>query len=321
MKISRILSVFALMLLALPTALFAQETEADTVYPVAILPFEERGANVKDFGVQVTEVLFAQLIANPKLQLVDRAEMEKTLAEQSLSLTGAVKADEAVKVGQLTGAKLLISGSVLQVDKKLYLVAKIMGTETGRVSGSSVNGKASDELAPLIEKLAEQINTTLEAKADSLVAKPVKVVDRIETLRKQLGEAKRPKVRIEIAEKHVAQATIDPAAETEIAMMCEALGFEVVDNKEAAKGAADVLITGEGFSETVGRIGNLVSVRGRLEVKAVDRKSGKVLAVDRQTVRHIDASEQVAGKDALQEAAAMLAERILPKVVTPAEKK
>lgn len=289
--------------------------EDDAVYPVAILPFEERGPNVKDFGAQVSEVLFAQLVVNPKLMLVDRVELNKTLAEQSLSLSGAVKPDEAVKVGQLTGAKLLISGSVLQVDKKLYLVAKIMSTETTRVAGASVNGKTSDELAPLIEKLAEQISKTVDEKAATLVPKPLKLVDRVDALKKQLGDAKKPVLRIEIAERHIAVATIDPAAETEVALMCRSLGFEVVDNKEAPAGAADVLITGEGFSETAGRVGNLVSVRARVEIKAVDRKTGKVIAVDRQTSRVIDATEQVAGKAALQEAAAILAERLIPKLV------
>jgi hypothetical protein len=68
----------------------------NTVYSVVIPPFEERGAKLKDFGAQVSDVLFAQLVANPKLMLVDRVELSKTLAEQSLSLSGAVKPDETV---------------------------------------------------------------------------------------------------------------------------------------------------------------------------------------------------------------------------------
>ena len=82
-----------------------------------------------------------------------------------------------------------------------------------------------------------------------------------------------------------------------------------------------MLITGEGFSEVAGRVGGLVSVRARVELKAVDRRSGTVLASDRETVMVVDVSEQVAGKSALQAAAAQLAERVLPKLVAPEKKK
>src|SRR3954452_22419683 len=105
----------------------AKDAKDATVFPTAIFTFEERGAGVKEFGPKVTDILFAKLVAKPELMLVDRVEMKKTLDEQAINISGAVKADEAAKVGQLTGAKLLVTGSVLQVDKKIYLVAKVIG--------------------------------------------------------------------------------------------------------------------------------------------------------------------------------------------------
>ena len=53
-----------------------------------------------------------------------------------LTLTNLVKPEEATKVGQLTGAKIIATGSVVQVEKKLYLTAKVIGTETSRVVGA-----------------------------------------------------------------------------------------------------------------------------------------------------------------------------------------
>ena len=99
----------------------APKEETKPVLPVALLGFEERGAGAKELGGKVGDLLFAKLAAKPEFFLVDRADLKKVLDEQSLSLSGAVKSDEAVKVGHLTGAKLLVTGSVVQVDKKVYL--------------------------------------------------------------------------------------------------------------------------------------------------------------------------------------------------------
>ena len=287
---------------------------AETIYPAAILPFQERGAEVRQMGSQVTDLLFADLVADPKMYLLDREDLDKVLKEHELNLSGLVKPSEAIRVGQLTGAKVLITGSVLQVDSKLYLVAKIIGTETTRVVGASVSGSARDNLDGLVKQLAEQVAKTVQQRAGDLVAKPITHEDRLANLKKTIGAAKFPKVRVEIEERHVSQLTIDPAAETEITLFCKELGFEVIDPQAGNKGEAEVLLVGKGFSEFATRHGNLVSVKARLELKAVEAATGHILATDRQTAVEVDLTEQIAGKTALQAAAAEIAERLLPKL-------
>jgi hypothetical protein len=320
-----VVATWAAVLAVVPTARAddgeKSKDEPTAAYPVALLGFEERGAGAKDLGPKVADLLFAKLAAKPEVFLVDRADLKKVLDEQSLSASGAVKADEAVKVGQLTGAKLLVTGSVLQVDKKLYLIVKVIGAETGKVAGVSVEGPQTEELGELTGKLADQIAAKLGKEGAKLVPKPAPIVDRIAGLNKKLADRARPIVYVAISERHFGLATTDPAAQTEVARFCKETGFEVVDPDEAGKGKADVLMIGEGFSETAGRVGDLVSVRARVELKAVDRKTGKVLAVDRQTSLVVDLAEQVAGKQALQDAAAVLAERMLPKLVAAEKSK
>ena len=174
-----------------------------------------------------------------------------------------------------------------------------------------------ENLDELVEKLAASVATTISERASELIAKPVVLEDRIAAIGETLGKRKRPSVWIEITESHIGQTTIDPAAETEFALICKELGFDVIDHKEGNRNTADVLLVGEGFSQFASRHGNLISVKGRLELKATNRETGKVLATDRQVSLAVDLAEQIAGKAALQEAAANIAGRLLPKIVEP----
>ena len=284
-------------------------------YPTAILPFNERGTGTQGYGGTVTDLLFASLVVHPHLFLVDREDMAKTLSEQELSLSGIVSSNDAVQVGNLIGAKVLITGSVFDADGSLYVVARIIGTETSRVFGQSVQGSARDALGPLVEELSGKVANTILERAEHLVAPRIGTENRIATLNEKLGDADRPTLMVRIEERHVGRMVIDPAAETEVTLFAEQSGFPVVAPQTEREHLADILITGEGFSEFAMRRGNLVSVQARLEVNAVDRRTGEILAIDRQTVVEVDLSEQVAGKTALQNAAAQIAERMLPKLV------
>ena len=286
-----------------------------TVYPIAIFQFQERGKECVDMGAKVTDILFAQLVANPDVYLVEREELKKLLQEMEISAAGLTDPKQATQIGQLTGAKILITGSVFQIVDKTYVVAKLIGTETSRVFGASAKGNATDALDVIVEQLAKSIAAELKQHGAQLVPAPVRVEDRIaalsyevERMGERLGaQMPHPAIYIDVAERHVGQAVIDPAVETELGKICKELGFPVVEKLDA-----DILLTGEGFSQFAARHGNFNSVKARVELKAVDRKTGQVLAVDRQTAVGVDLAELVASKSALQEATVRLSSRLIP---------
>ncbi len=304
-----LLALLALLALGIAETAEAQDAESPgEIYPAAIFPFSERGSGVQDMGGQISDLLFAGLVANPNLWLVEREEMEKMLKEAELNLSGAVDPNQAIQIGKLTGAKIIITGSVFKIKNKTFIVAKVIGTETSRVLGKSVNGTSSiDDLA---ETLSAQVSEIISDDADKLIAKVRSKEDILGAIKKSVADKKKPKVHIDISEEHVGQQTIDPAAETEMMLVCKEAGFEVTENENDA----DILIKGEGFSEFATRRGNLISIRSRVEIKAIDQE-GNVVAVDRQMNVEVGLAEQATGKKALQGAALKIAERMIPKLV------
>ncbi len=280
----------------------------------AVLDFQTSGESLEKRGAEVAVLLNARLSAAPNLILVERQELEKLLGEQELGLSGTVTPDTAAKVGALTGAKVLITGRLFAAGDKLFLVAKIMSTETSRVYGETATFNDLAAMDKAVSELAGKVQSVIDTRADTLVAKVEDPAARLERLKKLIEGKKLPSVSVTITEQHINRAAIDPAAETEIKSTLQQLGFEVIDPKHSTA-QPDVTISGEAFSELGARRGNLVSCRGRVEVKAVQRESGKLLLTDRQTDVAVDLAENVAGKRALENAADKLLDRLVPKLI------
>ena len=293
-------------------ALIASRMIAADAVPTALLAFAERGAEVKGMGAKVADLLFAELAASDNLWLVDREDLQKTLAEQELSASGMVNPAEAVKIGSLTGAKIFVGGSVFDVDKNIHVIAKIISAETSRTFGCSVKFKGGSGLAEYVAMLAKEIEKTVAEKSSLLVAPVVAQEDIAVALRQKIGNAKLPAVSVSITEAHIGAVTIDPAAETEFMLLYKEAGGKLLakDDKDVA-----IVVTGEAFSEFAVRRGNFVSVKARVEIKAIDKESGEILATDRETVVEVGLAEHIAGKKALQNASAKIAGRMIPKLV------
>ncbi len=317
------LTVLAVTLAFPEWALSQDPPKADpppTLHTVAILPFQERGREVEELGGKISDLLLKDLLLDPELYVVERQDLKKILEEQELGVAGLADPQSAAAVGRLTGAKVLINGSVFQLTDTLYVVVKLVGTENGRVLAASVKGNATGDLDALVEQLSRKVIAELRKEGSDLIPAPILQADRIAAIRKKLGDTPRPTVWIDVTERHVGQPAIDPAAATELAYYCTELGFQVIDRQQGSKNDATILLVGEGFSQFASKHGNLVSVKARLELKAVDRVTGRVLAVDRQSTVVADAAELIASKSALQEATARIATRLLPAMLKPQAK-
>jgi hypothetical protein len=305
---TRILLIWAL-LLAAGTIIRAAQPD---ILTVAIFNFDSQDEAVRDLGSKVADLVNANLSAEPNLITVERAELNKVLGEQELGLSGTVNPDSAAKIGQLTGAKVLVTGRVFKVDNQTVIVAKVIGTETSRVYGEMVQGGSSAKLVDLSADLAKKIAADISAKSATLVARVETRDERIAQLKKALDGKKLPVVSVRIKEQHFGRPVIDPAAQTELSVILQQCGFTLTDDSSTNKAAIE--ITGDAFSAYGMQKGNLVSCKSRIEIKARDAATGNILLVDRQTSVGVDVAEQTAAKTALENAMDILAERIIPKL-------
>ena len=199
------------------------------VLTVAIFDFDSRDEAVRDLGPKVATLVNADLSLQPDLITVERAELEKVLGEQELGLSGTVTPDSAAKVGQLTGAKVLVTGRVFKVENQTLIVAKVIGTETSRVYGEMVQGPPTVSIVDLSSNLAAKVAAVIAAKSDTLVAKVQTREERIAKIKQALDGKKLPVVSVKINERHYGRFIIDPAAETELSLILQQCGFKLAD--------------------------------------------------------------------------------------------
>jgi tetratricopeptide (TPR) repeat protein len=83
-------------------------------YPVAIAPFENSSGN-KGIEKKIQAFVITELsgLNDPFLRIVERDNMEMVMEEQRLSLSGIVDESTAAEVGNILGAKAILTGKVL----------------------------------------------------------------------------------------------------------------------------------------------------------------------------------------------------------------
>lgn len=301
-------TTFLPVLLAIAATAFAGDP-ARAPLAVAVFEFVSPEESVRDMGVKVATLLGADFAADARFISVERAELDKALGEQELGLSGTISQESAAKVGQLTGARLIVSGRVMKADRETIIVAKLIGTETSRVFAEKTTLAPNASLADTVAALQKKLATLALDNAAVLVATPPDPGAQIAKLKQALEGKPRKAVSVSIPEQHFGRPVVDPAAETELSFLLKECGFSLVDAKSAIK--PDIEIVGEAFSERGLQKGNLIGCRARVEVKVRRVSDGVILSADRQVGVAVDLAEHVAAKSALQAAARDLAVRVV----------
>ncbi len=157
-----------------PVYLSGQDGDQDSLdLAIAVLNFTN---NTNSFAYDqlvnsIPEMLKTELSQYPQLVVVERQRIEKIMTEQALTLTGFADEASAQEVGQLLGAKYILTGELSQINSHIRIDCHIISVETGQVKGEKIGGPGGDAFEKMVQLLAGNIfhNLTGEGNFQSTV--------------------------------------------------------------------------------------------------------------------------------------------------------
>jgi len=81
---------------------------------VAVVEFENKTTYGQRLGTAAADILVTELSRTDRFILIERAKLDRLLAEQKLGVTGVVDPDTAAKMGRVLGAAAIVTGAVSQ---------------------------------------------------------------------------------------------------------------------------------------------------------------------------------------------------------------
>ena len=124
--------------LSLFLILFSVNAVDAQIVRVAILDFENISGIAKydGLGKAMSSMLISDIEANvsPKrLQLVERAQIQKVIKEQNFQASGSVNKSTAVQAGKILGVDYLLVGDIYVLNDELIINARLTNTENGDI--------------------------------------------------------------------------------------------------------------------------------------------------------------------------------------------
>ncbi|WP_457575951.1 FlgO family outer membrane protein [Desulfomarina sp.] len=127
---------------------------------IAVLDFEVHGKAfyTQDMGAIVSEWFITTLVKDGRFDVVERAMLQKILAEQKLGATGLIAEDSASRIGKILGVKIIITGSILHLTGNIEVNSRIINVENGSIiAAENIRCGSESELQTKIKRLTARI--------------------------------------------------------------------------------------------------------------------------------------------------------------------
>lgn len=113
-------------------------------------------------GVSVPEAMIDPLKATKKFEVMPRDKADAAMLKLFIDKTNAISETQAVKIGQETGADVVVVGSFTTVGNVVQLGAKAIEVQTGRIAvAKSKQGKLDVTIFSLIGDLSNEMSADM----------------------------------------------------------------------------------------------------------------------------------------------------------------
>jgi TolB-like protein len=124
---------------------------------VAVLDFESIGAE-EHLGKAVAEIVRTELVGTQDYRVVERAQINRALSEQTLQKSGLIDNESAVQIGKIIGADLIVIGSVVKIGTAYTINSRMIDVKTGEAKlGRNVTGNDLNLLTSLSQELIQNL--------------------------------------------------------------------------------------------------------------------------------------------------------------------
>jgi TolB-like protein len=111
----------------IPKALQLEERLSMTV-----LPFEQK-ALISGVGLSFQDSLIHSLVNQNRFRVVEREKLDSILQEQKLARTQLIDNRTALELGRLIASQSIITGSIVETNAGIEIIARMMDTETSEI--------------------------------------------------------------------------------------------------------------------------------------------------------------------------------------------
>jgi hypothetical protein len=175
---NRIVTAAFVCIFLLPFSVYAKWENMKNLN-VAVLDLASRIKDKKVDTETLSEMLQGRLSDKNEFTIVERSLLSRILQEQKLELAGLTES-QASKVGQLSGADKVVSGSVSMMGDKYVIIIKALDVKTGALEISDeVSAYTIDGLIAAVKEAADRL--VLKAKGEKVEPYQVKDIPQIST--------------------------------------------------------------------------------------------------------------------------------------------